>query len=122
MTDHALRRREVRITFPSRQDWPQDWPVETAAPVTRAPRLDWLDCALICVFLLGLYTNFTIQISTKIPFPSIPAGVAGLILLWRRRDRITSKGLAWFIIVVVLYLASMLSASDITYLSRRFNG
>ena len=44
-------------------------------------RLDWLDCALICLFLLGLYTNYTVQISAKVPFPSAPAGVAGLILL-----------------------------------------
>jgi hypothetical protein len=40
------------------------YPVAARAPT----RLDWLDCALICLFLLGLYTNYTIQISAKVPF------------------------------------------------------
>jgi hypothetical protein len=84
--------------------------------------LDGLDRILICVFLLGLYTNFTLQISTKVPFPSAPAGVAGLILLWRRRDGITARALGWFIVVVLLYAASMLSATDMSYLGRRTNG
>ena len=43
---------------------------------------------LICLFLVGLYTNYTIQVSAKVPFPSAPSGVAGLILLWRRRNLI----------------------------------
>src|SRR5215475_1876013 len=79
------------------------------ALVDRVLGLDGLDLALICLFLLGLYTNFTIQISTKVPFPSAPSGIAGLILLWRRRDSITSKALGWFILVVLLYAASMVS-------------
>jgi hypothetical protein len=91
-------------------------------PAASEPGLDWLDCALVCLFLIGLYTNFTVQISTKVPFPSAPSGIAGLILLWRRRNRISVKPLAWFLIVVALYLASMLSADDITYLNRRTNG
>lgn len=49
-------------------------------------RLDGLDMALICLFLIGMYTNYTIMVSAKVPFPSAPSGVAGLILLWRRRD------------------------------------
>src|SRR5262249_33936829 len=35
---------------------------------------------------------------------------------------ITAKALGWFILVVVLYAASMVSATDISYLSRRTNG
>jgi hypothetical protein len=35
---------------------------------------DWLDCALRCLFLLGLYPNYTIRISAKVPFPSMPSG------------------------------------------------
>src|SRR5258707_15818509 len=64
-----------------------------AAPAYSARGLDWLDCALICLFLLGLYTNYTVQISAKVPFPSAPAGIAGLILLWRRRDPIHPQAL-----------------------------
>jgi hypothetical protein len=50
-----------------------------AFPATRRTQtgLDWLDCALICLFLLGLYTNYTIQISAKVPFPSLPAALPG---------------------------------------------
>ena len=86
------------------------------------PPLTWVDMALICLFLLGLYTNYTIQISEKVPFPSLPAGVAGMVLLWRRRDQITPKAFAWFISVVALYLISILCAPDISFLPRRTNG
>ena len=101
MVDYVLDRK-VRVDF---------GPVDGKQANARASlHLDWLDCALICLFLLGLYTNYTVQISAKVPFPSLPAGVAGLILLWRRRDQIQPKAFAWFIGVVVLYLASILCA------------
>jgi hypothetical protein len=89
----------------------------------RAPTgLDWLDCALICLFLLGLYTNYTIQISAKVPFPSMPSGVAGLLLLWRRRDLMTPPHLAGLVGVLALYLISILCATNIAFLPRRTNG
>src|ERR1700731_1162606 len=81
-----------------------------------------IDVALICVFLLGLYTNYTIQISTKLPFPSAPAGVAGLILLWRRRREITAAGFVGFLAVELLYLLSIFCATDLWFLPRRTNG
>jgi hypothetical protein len=87
-----------------------------------ASRLDGLDMALICLFLIGMYTNYTIMVSAKVPFPSVPSGVAGFILLWRRRDLITPRAFAGFIIVVLLFLISILSATDIRFLPRRFNG
>src|SRR5215510_11582299 len=74
----------------------------------KAARLSWVDMALICIFMLGLYTNYTIMVTQKVPFPSIPSGVAGLILLWRRRDLITSRALGALVGIVALYLASML--------------
>ena len=69
--------------------------------------IDWLDIALICLFLAGLYTHYTIQLSAKVPFPSAPAGVAGMILLWRRRDQIKPAAFAVFITVLLLYLLSI---------------
>jgi hypothetical protein len=117
VTDSALGYREVRVGLPPRQEWRVE-----AAPLRWARGLDWLDCLLICVFLLGLYTNFTLQISAKVPFPSAPSGIAGLILLWRRRDRITPNALACLLGVVALYLVAMLCASDIAHLGRRTNG
>jgi hypothetical protein len=85
-------------------------------------RIDWLDMALICLFLAGLYTHYTIQISAKVPLPSAPAGIAGLFLLWRHRDQIKSAAFAGFLAVVLLYLLSIFAAADIRFLPRRTNG
>src|SRR5437762_5683857 len=81
-----------------------------------------IDIALICLFMVGLYTNYTIQISAKVPFPSAPAGVAGLFLLWRWRDRVSTASFGCFIGVLLLYVISILCATDIGYLGRRTNG
>lgn len=86
------------------------------------PRLDALDFALIVVFLIGIYTNYTIPISKNVPFPSAPAGVAGLILLWRRRDQISLRAFTGFTAVLALYAVSVLIAPDLTWLPRRTNG
>src|SRR5882757_2214079 len=87
-----------------------------------AARLTWVDMTLICMFLIGLYTGYTIMVTQKVPFPSVPSGVAGLILLWRRRDLITSRALGAFVGVVLFYLVSMLFATDISFLQRHTNG
>jgi hypothetical protein len=77
---------------------------------------------LVCVFLAGLYTHYTPQISTNIPFPSAPAGIAGLLMLWRQRNRVTPLALATLLGMVLLYLCSVLAATDWSFLGRRFNG
>ena len=87
-----------------------------------ATRLTWVDMVLIGIFLLGLYTNYTIMVTQKVPFPSVPSGVAGLILLWRRRDLINSRALGAFVGIVLLFLVSILLAPNITFLQRRTNG
>jgi hypothetical protein len=104
--------------FPGSIDRRRAYPVAARAPTG----LDWLDCALIGLFLLGLYRNFTIQISAKVPFPSAPAGVAGILLLWRRRDLIRPAHLAGLLGVLALYLISILCATNVEYLPRRTNG
>jgi hypothetical protein len=81
-----------------------------------------IDIALVCLFMFGIYTNYTIQISTKVPFPSVPAGVAGLLLLWRWRDRVTTAAFVGFIGVLLLYVLSILCATDVGFLPRRTNG
>jgi hypothetical protein len=91
-----------------------------AEPRTRP--LDWVDLALVCLFLAGLYTNYTIMVSQKVPLPSVPAGIAGLVLLWRRRDLITQRALVGFCALVALYLVSIVCATNIAFLSRRTNG
>ena len=77
---------------------------------------------LIFIFMVGLYTNYTIMVTQKVPFPSAPSGVAGLILLWRRRDDITPRALVGFCAIVALFLVSMLLAPNINFLQRRTNG
>ena len=56
------------------------------------------------------------------PFPSAPSGVAGLILLWRRRDLITPRALVGLCVILTLYLLSMFCATNISFLPRRTNG
>jgi len=96
---------------------------ERIDPVRRAAsRIGWLDLALICLFLIGLYTNYTIQVSAKVPFPSAPSGVAGMILLWRRRDLITPVHFGCLVSLLLLFLISIFCAPDIRFLPRRTNG
>jgi hypothetical protein len=100
---------------------PRPKPAAPLAVVARR-RLDPVDLALICVFILGIYTHYTIQITARVPFPSVPAGLAGMVLLWRRRDDITPAALGAFLAVVLLYAVSILFATDLNFLGRRFNG
>jgi len=110
MTGLALAQPELRTAFTSRRSH-------------AVPRgLDGFDIALICVFLIGVYTNYTIMISAKLPFPSAPAGVAGLILLCRRRNLITPRALTCFMVVALLFMTSILCAPEISFLARRTNG
>jgi hypothetical protein len=96
---------------------------DPAAPVPQANmRIDWLDIALVCLFLFGIYTTYTINLSDKLPVPSAPSGVAGLVLLWRRRVHINSRALGTLLVVLLVYLVSILVAPDISFLPRRLNG
>src|SRR5262245_40562496 len=122
----GLRRPTVRPAGIS-ADVPTVWVVDGGAARgrTSAPAdagVGWFDLLLICIFLVGLYTNYTIMLSDKVPVPSVPAGAAGLILLWRRRNDITSRALVGFCAIITLYLLSVLSAPGISWLPRRTNG
>jgi hypothetical protein len=102
---------------------PAAWIIDAGPrPATPAAGLGWVDLVLIAVFMAGLYTNYTVMLSPKVPLPSLPAGVAGLVLLWRRRDDITPRALVGFCAIVTLYLVSILLAPDINWLARRTNG
>jgi hypothetical protein len=90
-------------------------------PVERR-RLDAIDTALFVVYLVGLYLGVTLQISAKIPLTCAPSGFAGMILLWRRRDEMQPRHLAGLMLVFALYLGSVVSAHDITFLDKRFTG
>jgi len=85
-------------------------------------RLSGVDLALIVLFLLGLYLGVSLQITSKVPLTCAPSGLAGLILLWRRRDDIQPRHLAGLLGVIALYLAAVLAATDLAFLSKRFTG
>lgn len=85
-------------------------------------RLDIFDQALIALFLIGLYLGVSLQITSKIPLTCAPSGAAGLILLWRRRNDIEPRHLAGLLGVLALYLASIVMASDLAFLGKRFTG
>ncbi len=87
-----------------------------------ARRLTGIDLALIALFLIGLYLGVSLQITSKIPLTCAPSGFAGLIMLWRRRDDIQPRHLAGLLGVVALYLVSILIATDLAFLSKRFTG
>jgi hypothetical protein len=91
-----------------------------AAP--RPQRLDALDCALVVLFLLGLYLGIAVQITSTIPLPCAPSAVAGLWMLWRRRDQMRTSHLGGLLLVLLIYIGSILSAADITYLGKRSTG
>ncbi len=85
-------------------------------------RLDIFDQSLIALFLIGLYLGVSLQITSKIPLTCAPSGAAGLILLWRRRNDIEPRHLAGLLGVLALYLASIVMASDLAFLGKRFTG
>lgn len=97
----------------------------TAAAFSRsapAGRLDFLDTALIVLFLLGIYLGVSLQISEKVPLTCAPSGLAGMIMLWRRRDQIDPRHLGGLLAVVAVFLASIMSAEDYAFLGKRFTG
>jgi len=94
----------------------------TLAPPFRAQRLDALDCALVVLFLLGLYLGVALQITAKVPLTCAPSGAAGLFMLWRRRDQIRQSHLAGLLLVLLVYVASILSAEDVNWLGKRSTG
>ena len=62
------------------------------------------------------------MVTEKVPFPSAPSGVAGLILLWRQRIQISSRALVGSFSVVSLFLISVFCATKLSWLPRRTNG
>ena len=88
----------------------------------RSQGLDWIDLALIAVFFAGIYTNYPIPISRTVPFPSAPAGMAGVLLLWRRRADIPQAGLIGLLVVLAIYVISVLLPPNLGFLPRRMNG
>ncbi|HKU95440.1 MAG TPA: hypothetical protein VJR58_09195 [Vineibacter sp.] len=84
--------------------------------------LGWFDATLVVIFLLGLYLNVSLMVTSTVPLTCAPSGFAGLLLLWRRRDRLDPVHLGGLLLVIALYLGSILSATNYAFLSKRFTG
>lgn len=89
---------------------------------TMERQLNVADMVLLLLFLVGIYLGFDIRITLTIPLPSALAGLAGILLLWRRRDDIMPLHLAGLLGVILLYVAASLSATDVGFLGKRFTG
>src|SRR3954468_1446996 len=87
-----------------------------------ARRLRWPDMALILLFLFGIYTSINYQITAKIPVPSVLAGVAGLLLLWRRREQFEQRQLMGLMGLIAFFLLTVLVSPNWHFLSKRFTG
>ena len=92
------------------------------ALATGQRRMDTFDAFLLVIYLLGLYLGVALQITQKIPLTCAPSGLAGLVMLWRRRNDMRQRELAGLLLVIVMFIASIFSASDITFLDKRFTG
>ncbi|HEY4168305.1 MAG TPA: hypothetical protein VGM96_16090 [Reyranella sp.] len=88
----------------------------------RPQKLDFLDCALVILFLLGLYLGVAIQITDKVPLTCAPSGFAGLWMLWRRRNEIRQSHLAGLLLVMLVFIGSILSADNVSFLGKRTTG
>lgn len=88
-----------------------------------AQRLGGVDVFLLVLFLLAIYLNLSIQITSKMPFPNAPAGFIGLLLLWRQRHHITQPHVGGFLLVFLIYLASIFAAPNpLPFFGKRFTG
>jgi hypothetical protein len=88
----------------------------------RPQKLDLLDCALVILFLVGLYLGVAIQITEKVPLTCAPSGFAGLWMLWRRRNEIRQSHLAGLLLVMLVFIGSILSAGNVNFLGKRTTG
>jgi hypothetical protein len=80
------------------------------------------DLALVALFLLGIYLGVSIMITPTVPITCAPSGLAGVVLLWRRRNSIDPIHFAVFLGVLALYATSILCAADYSFLAKRGTG
>lgn len=83
---------------------------------------DGVDTLLLVIFLGGIYLGYSPQITSGVPLPCAPAGLAGLVMLLRNMRSAQERQLIALVAVIGLYFLTILSASDASYLGKRFTG
>ena len=118
-----MRRAAVRTDRDvAEADW-NDAGVQMRPAILQKEGLNWVDMTLLVIFILGIYLNVSLQLSKTIPFPNAPSGIVGMVMLWRQRHRITQTHVNGFLLVFLVYLASMFAAPNATqYFGKRFTG
>lgn len=84
--------------------------------------LNWVDLSLLFLFMAGIYTGYAIQFSPTVPMPSAAAGIAGIALLWRRRESIEQAHVRGFLAVLAVLFVSIFLPPDMDFLFKRFTG
>ncbi|MGE0152920.1 MAG: hypothetical protein AB7R90_09900 [Reyranellaceae bacterium] len=84
--------------------------------------ITWVDYGLVFLVCLGIYLEVAVYLSPTVPIPSVLAGAAGLVLMWRRRDDFTARQLAAFMGVLLVLAVSCIAAPDWRYLPKRTTG
>jgi hypothetical protein len=80
------------------------------------------DTAILFVFLVGLYTNFAVELGPKVPIPAIIAGGAGIVLLLRHAGWVEQRHVIGLIGIITLYLVSVFFAPDLRMTDERLKG
>ncbi len=84
--------------------------------------LNGADYALVVALLVGIYLEISVMLSPTVPVPSVIAGGAGVLLIWRRRDEFTARQLAAFLGIVLVLAVACLCAPDWRHLGKRMTG
>lgn len=83
---------------------------------------DAFDKALLILYILGIYLGVDIKLSANVPIPTVLSGIAGIVMLLKHMHRLRDQQVGGLLMVVVLFLGSVLSAADPSYLGKRTTG
>lgn len=81
-----------------------------------------LDHALVVVFLIGIYLGVAAHLPGGVPVPAVVAGAAGGLLLVKHIGRIGGRQFIPFVVVMLVFVLSILTAPDYSFLRERFKG
>lgn len=83
---------------------------------------DALDVILVVIFLLGVYLGIEIRLTQSVPIPTALSGAAGVVLVAKHMQNFRENHVRWLLAVLLLYLGSILCATNYAFLGKRFTG